>query len=177
MAYAAAAGDDGRCATCLAAPPPFGQARAALRYDDISKRLILPFKYADRTEAARGLAVLMARAGRDLLAAADVLVPVPLHPSRLRQRRYNQSALLAAALGLCFRFHVQTEQHAATGDRASLVKLIGQYDHSPAPEIRRQLNSLPKLLSCMIVPHAVEGLAENFESLGATVELRPGWSG
>jgi len=99
LAYAAAAGDDGRCATCLAAPPPFGQARAALRYDDISKRLILPFKYADRTEAARGLAVLMARAGRDLLAAADVLVPVPLHPSRLRQRRYNQSALLAAALG------------------------------------------------------------------------------
>jgi ComF family protein len=59
----------------------------------------LPFKYADRTELARGLARLMAQAGRGLLERTDVLAPVPLHKARLRQRRYNQSALLAAALG------------------------------------------------------------------------------
>jgi ComF family protein len=69
-----------------------------LRYDELSKRLILPFKY-DRTESARGIAKLMARAGAPLLLQADLLVPVPLHAARLRQRRYNQAALLAAALG------------------------------------------------------------------------------
>ena len=70
-----------------------------MRYDPLSQRLILPFKHLDRTEIARGLALLMARAGARLLDRADVLVPVPLHKTRLRQRRYNQSALLAAALG------------------------------------------------------------------------------
>ncbi len=87
------------CPVCVAAPPAFGQARAALRYDPLSQRLILPFKYRDRTEIARGLALLMARAGAPLLDRADALVPVPLHKKRLRQRRYNQSALLAVALG------------------------------------------------------------------------------
>ena len=64
---------------------------------------------------------------------------------------------------------------AATGDRAALVKLIGQYDHATAPEIQSQLNSLPKLLGCLILTHAAEMVAKKFESLGATVELRPGW--
>ena len=44
------------------------------------------------------LAPHMARAGADLLARADVLVPVPLHRLRLFRRRYNQAALLAQAL-------------------------------------------------------------------------------
>jgi ComF family protein len=67
-------------------------------YDEVAQRLILPFKYADRTEAARGIARLMQRPGAELLAAADVLVPVPLHKTRLRTRRYNQAALLAREL-------------------------------------------------------------------------------
>jgi ComF family protein len=70
-----------------------------LRYDEMAKRLILPLKYADRTDLARGLARLMARAGAKLLERADVLAPVPLHVTRLRQRRYNQAALLAGELG------------------------------------------------------------------------------
>lgn len=89
---------DGLCPTCEAAPPPWGQARAAFRYDTLSRRLVLPLKYADRTELATALAPLMARAGAPLLARAEVLVPVPLHRARLLARRYNQAALLARAL-------------------------------------------------------------------------------
>jgi ComF family protein len=99
LPFAEAAGAGGICGVCEASPPAFAQARAALRYDDMAKQLILPFKYADRTDLARGLARLMARAGARLLEEADVLAPVPLHRTRLRQRRYNQAALLAAALG------------------------------------------------------------------------------
>lgn len=96
--FGEAAGPTGECPACEAAPPAFTQARAALRYDETARSLILPLKYADRTEAARGIARLMLRPGADLLAAADILIPVPLHKSRLQTRRYNQSVLLAAEL-------------------------------------------------------------------------------
>lgn len=87
------------CAPCLAKPPPWGRARSVLRYDDQSKPLILRFKHADRLEGAAAFARWMARAGAELLAEAEVIVPVPLHRWRLLARRYNQAAVLALALG------------------------------------------------------------------------------
>lgn len=88
-----------RCADCLRDPPPWGRARAVLRYDDASRGLAVPFKHADRTDMAPALGAWLARAGAELLADADVLVPVPLHRFRLIARRYNQAALLALAAG------------------------------------------------------------------------------
>lgn len=96
---AAIGGAAGLCPTCREAPPVFRRARAALRYDAQGRRLILPFKHADRTEIAAALAPHMARAGAALLREADVLVPVPLHRMRLFRRRYNQAALLVKAVG------------------------------------------------------------------------------
>ena len=92
-------GEDTLCPACTEHPPVFRQARAALRYDGHARRLILPLKHADRTEMAFILAPMMARAGAAVLAQADVLVPVPLHRRRLWERRYNQAALLAFAVG------------------------------------------------------------------------------
>jgi ComF family protein len=82
----------------VARPHRFAAARAALVYDDGAKALLLPFKFADRTELAGPLAGHMARAGAGLLARTDILVPVPLHWRRLLGRRYNQAALLARLL-------------------------------------------------------------------------------
>ncbi|MCF3947911.1 ComF family protein [Acidiphilium sp. AL] len=87
------------CTACDWDPPAFRAARAALRYGPAAKRLILPFKYTDRPEAASGLARLLLRPGADLLARADWLVPVPLHRRRLAARGYNQAGQLARALG------------------------------------------------------------------------------
>ncbi|HEX7389389.1 MAG TPA: double zinc ribbon domain-containing protein, partial [Acidiphilium sp.] len=87
------------CTACDWDPPAFRTARAALRYGPAAKKLILPFKYADRPEAAAGLARLLLRPGAGLLAGADWLVPVPLHRSRLAARGYNQAGQLARALG------------------------------------------------------------------------------
>ena len=86
------------CASCLAYPPAYHSARAALRYDDASRPLVLAFKHGGRTDRLASFAAQMQRAGRVALGAADQLVPVPLHRSRLIRRRYNQSALLARAL-------------------------------------------------------------------------------
>ena len=91
-------GLDALCEGCRLHPPPWGAARAALRYDDQARRILMPFKYGDRVEVARALAPYMARAGGALLRQADLLVPVPLHRRRLLSRRYNQAALLVQAL-------------------------------------------------------------------------------
>jgi ComF family protein len=87
-----------RCAACLARPPAFDTARAVMRYDDKSRDLILAFKRADRLDLVPAFANWLVRAGRTLLDETDLIVPVPLHRSRLWQRRYNQSALLAQEL-------------------------------------------------------------------------------
>jgi ComF family protein len=87
------------CAACLAARPPWRRARAVFRYKGVGRALVLSFKHGDRLDAAPTLARWLARAGAELLADADVIVPVPLHRRRLFARRYNQSAVLALALG------------------------------------------------------------------------------
>jgi ComF family protein len=96
---AALGGPELLCPGCRATPPVFRRARAALRYDAQGRRLILPFKHADRIEIAATLAPHMVRAGAALLREVDLLVPVPLHRWRLFHRRYNQAALLAKAVG------------------------------------------------------------------------------
>jgi ComF family protein len=83
----------------IADPPAYQRARAAVRYDDVARTLVHAFKYGDRLDLAPTLGRWMANAGRELLADADALVPVPLHWRRLWTRRFNQSALLAEIIG------------------------------------------------------------------------------
>jgi ComF family protein len=59
---------------------------------------VLGLKHADHTHVAGAFGKWMRRAGTEVLAEADLLVPVPLHWTRLFQRRYNQAALLANAV-------------------------------------------------------------------------------
>lgn len=91
-------GDGAECAACVANPPVFDRARAAVVYDDASHSLIVAFKHADRTDLAPLLAGWLARAGTGMLTPSSVLAPAPLHPRRLFARRFNQSALLAQRL-------------------------------------------------------------------------------
>ena len=63
----------------IANPPAYARARAAVRYDDVARTLVHALKYQDRTDLAPAMGRWMARAGRELLDEADVLVPVPLH--------------------------------------------------------------------------------------------------
>ena len=83
------------CTQCLAHKPRYTSARAIMVYDDISKRLILPFKHADRTDMTPFLAQQLLTFGKEQIAKCDTVMAVPLHTSRLRQRKYNQALLLA----------------------------------------------------------------------------------
>jgi ComF family protein len=82
----------------IADPPAYDRARAAVRYDEIARALVLAFKYGDRLDLAPMMGRWMARAGRELLSHADGLLPVPLHWRRLWARRFNQAAALAGAI-------------------------------------------------------------------------------
>ena len=91
-------GDEALCGNCMARPPAYDRARAAFIYDAHSRQPILSFKHGGQTHGLSVFAHQLARAGRDLFDGADLLIPVPLHPKRLRSRRFNQAALLARAL-------------------------------------------------------------------------------
>ncbi len=91
-------GDKALCIRCTAHKPAFDQARSAITYDDASRKLVLDFKYGGRTDGLEFFAAQMVRAGQEILQHADFLIPVPLHRARLRQRRFNQAALLARAI-------------------------------------------------------------------------------
>ena len=82
----------------IANPPAYARARAAVRYDDVARTLVHALKYQDRTDLAPAMGRWMARAGSELLAEADALVPVPLHWRRAWGRRYNQSGALARVI-------------------------------------------------------------------------------
>ncbi|WP_395649579.1 ComF family protein [Brevundimonas sp.] len=87
-----------RCAACLASPYAFQRARAACVYDEASRGLILKYKHADQQQFAGLFARWLGRAASDLIAEADAVVPVPLHPMRLLSRRFNQAAEIARPL-------------------------------------------------------------------------------
>ncbi len=82
----------------IANPPAYHRAHAAVRFDEISRALVHALKYGDRLDLAPMMGRWISHAGRDLLAEADALVPVPLHWRRLWARRFNQSAMLAGAI-------------------------------------------------------------------------------
>lgn len=92
------AGEGTLCASCLSRPPLFDRARAILTYDDLSRKPVLALKHADRLDLVPAFGRWLERSGRALVEEADVIIPVPLHRTRLWTRRYNQAAELARAL-------------------------------------------------------------------------------
>jgi len=83
------------CASCMDIDPMFDETRSAVVYNDASRRLILNFKFNDKINFVHTFTPWLLRAGSELIDKADFIIPVPLHPKKLRQRRFNQSALLA----------------------------------------------------------------------------------
>lgn len=83
----------------IADPPRYDRGRAVARHDGIARDLVTRLKFGERLDLAPPMARLMLQAGDELLAGAELLVPVPMHRLRLWRRRYNQAALLANAIG------------------------------------------------------------------------------
>lgn len=106
--YPDAAGDDHLCGVCLDHPPRFAAARAWACYpreDDHPLRAVVQkFKYGRKVSLGKPLGRLIAHGCAEFLAAvpADLIVPVPLHPKRLRWRGFNQSLILGQAVSRAY---------------------------------------------------------------------------
>lgn len=87
------------CVRCRREPPAFETARSVGRYDGSLRAILHAFKYEHRRLLAIPLAARLRDAGRDLLADAHAVVPVPLHPWRALNRGFNQADDLARGLG------------------------------------------------------------------------------
>ena len=94
------AGIDHRCGACLSDPPRFDAARSAVLFEGAVRELIHRFKYSSKVQHGRPLALLAAGhlAGFAGECAADLVIPVPLHVKRLRERGFNQAVLLGEIL-------------------------------------------------------------------------------
>jgi ComF family protein len=88
--------EESTCARCLAQPPKIARARAAVAYDDLARSLAIRLKYGRKVAIARTMAHYMAPLVR--AEGNSLLVPVPLHRTRLWSRGFNQSALVAREL-------------------------------------------------------------------------------
>ena len=93
-------GEDHLCGACAVGPPSFTAARAAALFEGPVRELIHRLKYNGRVQHCRPLALLAARGLGPFVAdaSADLIVPVPLHVKRLRQRGFNQAVLLGGIL-------------------------------------------------------------------------------
>lgn len=94
-------GIDHKCGNCIVNPKPFHSARGAVHFQGAARQLIHRLKYGHKVHLARPLGLLTAESLSRFAAenSADLIIPVPLHPRRLRQRGFNQAALLAHILG------------------------------------------------------------------------------
>lgn len=86
------------CVRCRNDPPLLRRTRAALAYDDASRRLVIAFKHHGRLSLRPLLLRWLRRAAAELVDDVDLVTPVPLHRGRLLRRGYNQAALLAAGI-------------------------------------------------------------------------------
>lgn len=104
-----------RCQHCASTPPSFEMLRSPYVMADEARRLVLELKYEGLTSLAEPMGNLMADA---TLEPVDIVVPVPLHPSRQRSRGYNQAALLAREIAN--RTGTPCDEHAARRIRATM---------------------------------------------------------
>ena len=91
-------GAGNRCQDCARARPRIDGIRACSRFEGAVRHAVHRLKYNGQRGLAEPLADFLSKTAH-ALPEAEAIVPVPLHPSRERQRGYNQSALLARALG------------------------------------------------------------------------------
>ncbi|GGL55503.1 ComF family protein [Wenxinia marina] len=133
------------CDDCLATARPWSRGVAVMEYRDAGRALILRLKHGDGVELARTLGAWMARAAAAVLPDEALIVPVPLHWTRLWRRRYNQAALLARRIG------AETGREVAVDALVRSRRTLALDGHSREARFRA--------LDGAIAPHPRRGMA------------------
>jgi ComF family protein len=96
-----------RCGHCLSQPPHFDATIASFSYDFPLDKLVQSFKYAHRLALGAWLGEQLAADARDC--QADLIMPLPLHPLRLRDRGFNQALELARPISAAGGWLIDTQ--------------------------------------------------------------------
>lgn len=154
---------DDRCGPCRTEPTVLAMGRAVGPYAGVLERLVVAHKYHGRRSLAGRLAPLLEHAGRDVLAGAACVVPVPLHPWRRLRRGFNQAADLAACLGLPVR-------HALWRVRATPAQ-VGLHGAERRRNVRGAFRASPLLTARMRreISGGVVVLVDDVRTTGATL--------
>lgn len=132
------------CGDCLTGTYHFDRARAAGLYRKAIREVLNRFKYDGQLFLVRPLASMLISPARELLVShrVELIVPVPLHRRRLRQRGFNQAALLARRLGSILKLPVDysslkrsrwTEPQTGLSRRQRVANVKGAF-HLQRPE-------------------------------------------
>jgi ComF family protein len=97
------------CSGCFSRSADIDGIRSPLKFSGLAREAIHQFKYKNLRSLSRSLSVLLKDYLQQDPLPAQVLVPVPLHPRRLRERGYNQSFLLAQELGKLLHLPVEPD--------------------------------------------------------------------
>jgi ComF family protein len=161
------------CGHCQHRPPPFDRTRALFRYAAPIDRLIARFKYGGELATARFFGETL---GHSLAAASeplpDLVVPVPLHAARLRERGYNQSLEIARHLTRRLRLPLDrfgTQRVRATRPQAGLPRDERRANLRNAFEARRRYDGLRIAIvdDVMTSGHTASALARCLKRAGA----------
>ena len=95
------------CGHCLSKPPDFDATRAAFRYDFPLDKLIQSFKYGHRLALGAYFGQQLSALGQP--SVADLIIPLPLHPDRLRERGFNQALELARPVSMACALPIDTK--------------------------------------------------------------------
>jgi len=158
-----ASSNDHLCGDCLLGLHPFDTARSATTYSGIVRQRIHQLKFGAQLHWVPALVELLALTfHREGLEGAEVILPVPLHVKRLRQRGFNQVGLLAKALGRRIGLSVQYDS------------LVRKHWTEPQTRLNRQ-ERLENVKDAFLVVHgpAIEGkcalLIDDVFTTGTTV--------
>ena len=111
---------ENECGACVADPPAFTCTVAPFRYEDPVKHLIHALKFNQKLYVARLLGELMAEHCAQEGARPDVIIPVPLHTGRLRERGFNQALELARPIAAHLRIPINV--HACQRTRSTAAQ-------------------------------------------------------
>jgi ComF family protein len=161
------------CGACRVARPPWAYARAAAHYGDCARDALHAFKFGGRRALALPLGELLAELGPALpLAAVDVVVPVPLHPRRERERGFNQSWLLARRLAIAWGLTARADvlaRRVATAAQTDLGAAARRLNVRDAFTVRR-----PELVAGRHVLLVDDVLTTGATAAACAVALRSG---
>lgn len=115
------------CGDCIVLSPPFSLARALGVYESILMSAIHRFKYGGKIAVGNALGDIMASREYDSLhiTGYDLIIPVPLHPSKLRRRGFNQALILARRIAKKYRIPLDFTTLRRTKPTPAQVELSG----------------------------------------------------